>query len=144
MLLTKVRSATSFEDLRTVNGVCFNTFRDACKEYGLLDDNKEWHEVLEQCAGGGLPPQIRQSFVHIIVNCKVTDLGNLWSCHWKKMIDDILIKRRSVTHDRTLVLDDLQLQYYALAGYMFFLHLTLLLPFFYCNLKSCYFWVHTI
>ncbi|XP_017221484.1 uncharacterized protein LOC108198232 [Daucus carota subsp. sativus] len=60
LLLTKVRGPTSFEKLRTVNGICYESFRDACKEYGLLDDDKEWHEVLDQCSSGGLPPQIRQ------------------------------------------------------------------------------------
>ncbi|XP_074337030.1 uncharacterized protein LOC141674206 [Apium graveolens] len=58
LLLMKVRGATSFESLRTVNGVCYRTFHDACKEYGLLDDDKEWHEVLTQASAGGLPPQI--------------------------------------------------------------------------------------
>nr|XP_017217080.1 PREDICTED: uncharacterized protein LOC108194638 [Daucus carota subsp. sativus] len=58
LLLTKVRGPTSFEKLRTVNGICYESFRDACKEYGLLDDDKEWHEVLDQCSSGGLPPQI--------------------------------------------------------------------------------------
>lgn len=81
MLLIKVRGPTSFEALQTVNGVCYPNFRDACKEYGLLDDDKEWHEMIDQCAAGGLPPQIRQLFVHIIMNCKVIDLGNLWICH---------------------------------------------------------------
>lgn len=116
LLLTKVTGPTSFQSLRTVNGVCYSTYRDACKEYGLLDDDKEWHEVLKQCALGGLPPQIRQLFVHIIVNCKVTDLGNLWNYHWKHMVDDILLKRRNQLRNPNLMLNDKQLQFYALAG----------------------------
>lgn len=116
MLLTKVRGPTSFNDLRTVNGTCYGTFQDACKEYGLLDDDKEWHEVLDQCAAGGLSPQIRQLFVHIIVNCKVTDLATLWIKHWQQMIDDILLRRRNITHDPNLILNDKQMQFYALAG----------------------------
>ncbi|XP_063950001.1 uncharacterized protein LOC108221463 [Daucus carota subsp. sativus] len=115
MLLTKVRGPTSFEHLRTVNGVVCQTFCDACKEYGLLDDDKEWHVVLDQCAAGGLPPQIRQLFVHIIVNCKVTDLASLWNNHWKQMVDDILLKRRLQSKDLKLILNDMQLQLYALA-----------------------------
>lgn len=62
MLLTKFRDPTSFKNLRTVNGICFSTYRETCKEYSLLDDDKGWHEVLEQCAVGGLPTQIRQRF----------------------------------------------------------------------------------
>ncbi|KAK1387262.1 hypothetical protein POM88_015440 [Heracleum sosnowskyi] len=89
--------------------------QDACKEYGLLEDDKEWHEVLDQCAVGGLSAQIRQLFVHIIVNCKVTDLSQLWNCHWKHMIDDILLKRRNITQIKKLILNDKQLEFYALS-----------------------------
>ena len=116
LLLTKVCGPTSFKSLRTVNGVCHATFRDACKDYGLLDDDKEWHEVIQQCANGGLPPQIRQLFVHIIVNCKVTDLLHLWNSHWKHMVEDILLKRRQLAKDDNLMLNDKQVQFYALAG----------------------------
>ncbi|XP_017239700.1 uncharacterized protein LOC108212487 [Daucus carota subsp. sativus] len=115
MLLTKVRGPTSFEDLRTVDGVLLPSFREACKEYGLLDDDKEWHDVLNQCSIGGLPPQIRQLFVHIIVNCKVTDIASLWNNHWKQMVDDILLQRRLLSENLHLQLNDLQLQFYALA-----------------------------
>ncbi|XP_074323771.1 uncharacterized protein LOC141660683 [Apium graveolens] len=114
LLLTKVRGATSFESLRTVNGVCYSTFRDACKEYGLLDDDKEWHEVLTQASAGGLPPQVRQLFVHIIVNCKVTDLKTLWSTHWKSMVDDILLRQRQYCPNTLFTLNNTQLQFYAL------------------------------
>ncbi|XP_074336273.1 uncharacterized protein LOC141673427 [Apium graveolens] len=116
LLLTKVRGATYFESLRTVNGVCYSTFRDACKEYGLLDDDKEWHEVLTQASACGLPPQVRQLFIHIIVNCKVTDLKTLWSTHWKSMVDDILLRRRQSCPNTLFTLNDTQLQFYALGG----------------------------
>ncbi|XP_074355736.1 uncharacterized protein LOC141695387 [Apium graveolens] len=114
LLLTKVHGATSFESLRTVNGVCYSTFRDACKEYGLLDDDQEWHEVLTQASAGGLPPQVRQLFVHIIVNCKVTDLKTLWITHWRSMVDDILLRRHQSCPNTLFTLNDMQLQFYAL------------------------------
>ncbi|XP_074356515.1 uncharacterized protein LOC141696245 [Apium graveolens] len=114
LLLTKVRGATSFESLYTVNGVCYSTFCDACKEYGLLDDDKEWHEVLTQASAGGLPPQVRQLFVHIIVNCKVTDLKTLRSTHWKSMVDDILLRRCQSCPNTLFTFNDMQLQFYAL------------------------------
>ena len=94
----------------------YPSFRDACKEYGLLDDDKEWHEVMTQCAQGGLAPQIRQLFVHILVHCKVTDLKQLWLSHWRSMVDDILLTRRAMSKDLNLLLNDKQLQFYALAG----------------------------
>ncbi|XP_074374046.1 uncharacterized protein LOC141714425 [Apium graveolens] len=100
--------------LRTVNGVIHSSFREACKEYGLLDDDKEWHKVLSQACTGGLPPQIRQLFVHIIVNCKVTNLKSLWLSRWRSMVEDILLKRRQLSGNSKLTLIDTQLQFYAL------------------------------
>ncbi|XP_074341884.1 uncharacterized protein LOC141679280 [Apium graveolens] len=91
LLLTKVRGATSYESLRTVKGQTYNTFQEACKEYGLLDDDNEWHMVLLQCSESGFPPQIRQLFVHVMVNCKVSDLEDLWKKHWTTMVDDLLL-----------------------------------------------------
>ncbi|WOH02486.1 hypothetical protein DCAR_0521875 [Daucus carota subsp. sativus] len=96
LLLTKVRGPTSFKDLRTVNGKLCQTFQEACKEYGLLDDDNEWHQVLQQCSSCGLAPQIRELFVHIMVNCRVTDLKKLWNDHSVHMTDDIVLIRRKL------------------------------------------------
>ncbi|XP_074336994.1 uncharacterized protein LOC141674172 [Apium graveolens] len=46
MLLSNVRGSTSFESLRTVNGVRYRSFNDAFQSYGLLDDDNEWHSVI--------------------------------------------------------------------------------------------------
>lgn len=124
LLLTKVRGPTSYESLRTVDRHLFSTFQEACKEYGLLDDDREWHEVLEQCATCGFPPQIRQLFVHIMVNCKVSDLKLLWNSHWNKMNDDILLTQRKLTNNPLFLLNDKQLEYYALAGNIFYSYTT--------------------
>ncbi|XP_074342285.1 uncharacterized protein LOC141679779 [Apium graveolens] len=60
LLLTKVRGPTSFKHLSTVNGKVCLSFQDACREYGLLDDDNEWHQVMQQCSMSGLATQICQ------------------------------------------------------------------------------------
>src|SRR6202789_4502128 len=40
-LLTSVKGATSFEDLRRINGVLYPTFHAACLAHGLLEDDNE-------------------------------------------------------------------------------------------------------
>ncbi|XP_074374527.1 uncharacterized protein LOC141714931 [Apium graveolens] len=115
LLLSNIRGPTSFQSLKTVNGIQYRTFKDACKIYGLLDDDNEWHFVLEQCAISGLPCQIRQLFVHIIVNCQVSDLTILWEKHWNNMVDDLIIQRRHIAGNDDIVFCDRQLQYFALA-----------------------------
>ncbi|KAK1352360.1 hypothetical protein POM88_053299 [Heracleum sosnowskyi] len=115
LLLTKIRGPTSWDALKRINGVQYKTFKDACRSYGLLDDDNEWHEVLSECCKSGFPSQIRQLFVHIIVNCQVTDLLHLWNLHWKHMVDDIILRQRNVSESPQTILNDKQLEFYALA-----------------------------
>ncbi|KAK1370116.1 hypothetical protein POM88_036208 [Heracleum sosnowskyi] len=115
LLLSNVRGPTSFDSLKTINGVQYRSFKDACKSYGLLDDDNEWHSVIEDCARSGFPSQIRHLFVHIIVKCQVSDLKFLWKKHWKHMIDDVLLQRRNTSGEQHTIFSDHQLQYFALA-----------------------------
>jgi len=48
LLLTCVRGATSFEKLRTVEGVLYPTFKEACLHRGLLEDDEEWKQCLSE------------------------------------------------------------------------------------------------
>jgi hypothetical protein len=49
-LLTVVKGPTSFIDIRTVDGVVYPTFREACIARGLLEDDGEWRECLREAA----------------------------------------------------------------------------------------------
>ncbi len=48
MLLNYVKGATSYKDLQTMDGTKHNTFKDACITMGLLVNNNEWHQALEE------------------------------------------------------------------------------------------------
>ncbi len=48
MLLNYVKGATSYEHLRTVDGIKHDTFKDACIAMGLLANDNEWHRALEE------------------------------------------------------------------------------------------------
>ncbi|XP_074323140.1 uncharacterized protein LOC141660079 [Apium graveolens] len=95
--------------------VPYRTFKDACRYYGLLDDDNDWHEVLSDAAKSVFPVQIHHLFVHIIVNCQVTDIRHLWNEHWKNMIDDIILGRRDISGGLKSILNEKQLKFYALA-----------------------------
>lgn len=43
------------------------------------------------------PRQLRQLFVHIIINCQMCDVGMLWRSHVEVMTDDILFEKRKTT-----------------------------------------------
>jgi hypothetical protein len=50
MLLNCIKGATSYEHLRTMDGTKHDTFKDACIAMGLLVDDNEWHQALEEAS----------------------------------------------------------------------------------------------
>lgn len=116
MLLARVRGPKSYKDLRTVGDKTYNTFQETCAALGLLKDDNEWHEAIRENERTAFPFQLRSLFVHIIVNCEVTDVNKLWTSNWQCMADDILYNQQKSTGNRNLRLDNEELQNYALAG----------------------------
>lgn len=48
MLVNIVKGPTRFDDLLTVGSVKHTTFKEACYARGLLDDDKEWHDAMDE------------------------------------------------------------------------------------------------
>jgi len=48
MLLNYVKGATFYEHLWIVDGTEHDTFKDACIIMGLLANDNEWHQALEE------------------------------------------------------------------------------------------------
>jgi hypothetical protein len=48
MLLNYVKGATSYEHLWTVDGTEHDTFKNRCIAMGLLANDNEWHQALEE------------------------------------------------------------------------------------------------
>jgi hypothetical protein len=47
-LLTIIKGAKSWEDLRTFEGHLYPTYKAACLARGLLEDDGEWNQALEE------------------------------------------------------------------------------------------------
>ncbi|XP_035832001.1 uncharacterized protein LOC110870495 [Helianthus annuus] len=62
ILLNKVKGPKSFEDIRTVNGNLYPTFRDACYALGLLDDDNEYIEAIKEANLYGSATYLRTLF----------------------------------------------------------------------------------
>ncbi|XP_044019589.1 uncharacterized protein LOC122860013 [Aphidius gifuensis] len=48
LLLITVKRATSFENLRTVDGMTHDTYRSACLALGLIEDDAEWDRAMTE------------------------------------------------------------------------------------------------
>ena len=114
MLLNTKKGCTSFEDIRTVNGVVHPTYKSACQALGFLDDDSEWIECINEASSWGSGTQLRQLFTTILCHCEVTSPKMLWDSTWEALSEDIQYKRRIILNFPTLQLTDSQKKAYAL------------------------------
>jgi hypothetical protein len=89
LLLTVVRGATSFEDLRTVDGTEHLTFKAACLSRGLLQDDQELKDSLTEASVIKTGFQLRQLFCLILLECNPTDPVALWEQFREHICDDL-------------------------------------------------------
>ena len=67
LLLLHVPGCQSFEDLRTVNGRLWTTFKEAAIARDLVQDDTEWYNCMQQAVKYQMPAQLRSLFVCINV-----------------------------------------------------------------------------
>ncbi|KAJ1295317.1 hypothetical protein BS78_01G215000 [Paspalum vaginatum] len=89
MLLNTAKGCTSFEDIRTVNGVVHSSYKSACLALGFLKDDKEWIECIEEASNWASGIQLRQLFATILCHCEITDPNRLWELKWEALSKDI-------------------------------------------------------
>lgn len=58
LLLLHIKGALSFEDLRTVNGIVFPSFKDAANAQNLLSTDDEWIKYLQEVSIFQMPYQL--------------------------------------------------------------------------------------
>jgi hypothetical protein len=73
MLLNCVKGATSYEHLWTINGTEHDTFKDACIAMGLLADDNEWDQALEESSVWASQRQLHDMFASMLMFCEVTN-----------------------------------------------------------------------
>jgi hypothetical protein len=89
LLLTAVKGSTSYEHLRTFQGNVAPSFREACLARGLLEDDQEWQQCLEEAKSMATGRQLRQLFVTILRDCAPSDPVQLWNMYWPHICDDL-------------------------------------------------------
>lgn len=95
LLLLNVKGAKSYHGLREVNGVIYSTFRDAALALGLLEDDQEWHQCLEEAAVFQHPKRLRHLFAMILYLCQPSEPLRLWECFSKDLSEDFLYQART-------------------------------------------------
>ncbi|CAL1385747.1 unnamed protein product [Linum trigynum] len=110
MLLHVVKGCTSFEDIRSVNGVLYKSFQEACYARGLLAEDNEWNDCINEVSTWASGHKLRELFVTILINCPVSDCKGFWDKNWTLLSDDILYHRRKELKMPNLQLSDAELK----------------------------------
>ncbi|XP_021992293.1 uncharacterized protein LOC110889094 [Helianthus annuus] len=106
ILLNKVKGPRSFDDILTVNGRKFNTFREACYAHGLLDDDMEYIEAIQEASHSGSGYYLRTLFATMLT-CQTLSLPErVWQKTWELLSDGILYKQRQILKSPDLCLTD--------------------------------------
>jgi len=64
-----VRGPSSFKNLKSVDGIEYETYREASQKLGLLKDDKHWDDALSEANDTKRSSQIRSLFIIILTSC---------------------------------------------------------------------------
>ncbi len=106
MLLNVICGATSFENLRTINGILYSSFKEACIALGLLQDDDEWDQCLKEAKQIQIGTQMHKLFATLLLFCELTRPEILWEKYISDFSDDILFQARHDSGDMTFELTD--------------------------------------
>jgi hypothetical protein len=97
LLLNYQVGCTSFEDIRTVEGHTYDTYREACGARHLLADDREFLDAIDELSILGSGYSLRKVFAMLLLGSSMSDPLNVWEKKWEILADGILYaKKRSL------------------------------------------------
>jgi hypothetical protein len=88
VLLNHVPGATSYEDLKTVDGQEMPSFQEAAEKRGLIEADNTLDESMTEAELSQMPSSLRRLFATILVFCEPSDVRGLWTNHLEAMSED--------------------------------------------------------
>ncbi|RZB68704.1 hypothetical protein D0Y65_038465 [Glycine soja] len=94
MMLSTAKGAQSYSDIRTVNGLVYPTFREACFAKGFLGSGQEFISALQEANNWGTAHYLRKLFVKLLFMNTMDKSEYVWQQTWQWMADDIIFNHR--------------------------------------------------
>lgn len=95
LMLHHIRGPVSFENLRTWNGIQYETFEQTARAAGLLANDDDWAQALQEAGHHMMPVQLRSLFATLLLFCSINQPYNLWLQFQHLMIQDFEHARRA-------------------------------------------------
>ena len=103
-ILNIVRGPTNNDEMKTVNGIRHNSFRDTCYALGLLDDDKEYIDGIVEASHWAFADSLRRIFTTLLLSESFSRPENVWEKCLEYLSDDILYMRRNVLQHQGIIL----------------------------------------
>ncbi|KAL0286571.1 UNVERIFIED_CONTAM: hypothetical protein Scaly_2789100 [Sesamum calycinum] len=87
-MLNHIKCPNAFDDLLTVDGVHYLTFKKAAEKRGILQEDNSMKECLVEAQSFRMPSALRRLFAIILVYCEPSGVRNLWEENYSYMIED--------------------------------------------------------
>lgn len=84
------------EDIRTVGGILYPPFKDACYAMGLLDDDKEYVDTIIEASFWGTGQYLRKLFAILLMSNSISRPEYVWSNTWEVLSEDMLHRQRRI------------------------------------------------
>ncbi|PNY08607.1 ATP-dependent DNA helicase PIF1 [Trifolium pratense] len=110
LLLNVQVGCQNFEDIRTVLGVVYDSYREACAELRLLANDRQFLDAIDELSFVGSGIYLRKVFVMMLLGGSMGDPLNVWTRKWKILCDGLLYKHRRLLNKSDLVVSDENLQ----------------------------------
>ncbi|CAN1725750.1 ATP-dependent DNA helicase pif1 [Linum perenne] len=110
VLLHIVKGCRSFEEIKTVNGVTYESFKETCYALGFLADDNEWHDCLQEVSTWASGRKMRRIFATMLAFSQVSNVKDLWERNWELLSEDILYNQRRMLNrpNLTLCVDEIK------------------------------------
>ncbi|PIA57971.1 hypothetical protein AQUCO_00500123v1 [Aquilegia coerulea] len=105
MLLIHKRGPISFDDLKTMEGVVYNTFKEAAEHMGLLERDTALFDCLTEASISRMPSALRRLFATILFFCNPVGVRSLWDEFYQYMIEDYPSSSTSTHASDSLLMD---------------------------------------
>ncbi|XP_019171369.1 PREDICTED: uncharacterized protein LOC109166926 [Ipomoea nil] len=110
-------SSMFIEDLKTVAGQTHVSFREACYARGLLDDDKEYVDAVNEASQWASAHALRKLFITLLTSNSIAKPETVWEAvrhQWHHLADDVQFNTRHLTKDLELILTKQERKNYAL------------------------------
>ncbi|KAH9605570.1 hypothetical protein KSS87_016782 [Heliosperma pusillum] len=101
IMLNHIKGPKSFEHIRNVNhDIVCPTYRDACYALGLIGDDKEYIDAIEEASDWGSGSYLRHLFSTLLLSGTLSMPSRVWDKTWRLLSDDILHRQRRILNNQ--------------------------------------------